>query len=213
MPESLKQADREFLQSLMGLESATIAQLCDSQGVTTNAIRIRLTGLMSAGLVERTTIRQGRGRPQHEYRVTNKGKREFGDNYSELATVLWQQISHIEDEAVRSQIAAELKKTLINRYGRDIDGIDLSERIQQLQQVLQDYGYQCEVDQQANKVSLTEKCCPYHDLAVEDRSICELEQTVFEQILGVPLELTQRCVDGHSCCRFEHVELTVDSSK
>lgn len=213
MSEPLTPADRSFLNDLLSLETATIAELCNSQGVTTNAVRTRVTKLLAAGLVERTVVRQGRGRPQHEYKVSREGKRLLGNNYSELALVLWKQLNQIENEPLREQIANDLRNTLVERYGQGIDAVDLSERILQLQQIMQSYGYEIELDEEGGKVSLTEKSCPYHDLAIDDRSICELEQSVFEQILGVPLELTHRCVDGDGCCRFEPVELSVEPSR
>lgn len=212
MPETLNESDREFLSELSALGSASIAQLCEAQGVTTNAVRQRLNRLMASGFVERATVRQGRGRPQHDYQVTNAGRRLLSNNYSELALVLWRQIQHIPDEKIRRQIAEDLRKSLITRYGQEINGTTVLARIDQLQRVLQKYGYSVEVERENSQVALTENSCPYHDLAMEDSSICSLEQEVFEQILGVPLQLTQRCVDGHSCCRFEQVELDVPAT-
>ncbi|MCG6156121.1 helix-turn-helix transcriptional regulator [Rubinisphaera margarita] len=211
MLDSIKQSDREFLSHLNELGEATIAQICDAEQVTTNAVRQRLSRLQAAGLIERTAVRHGRGRPQHKYSVTGDGRRLLGDNYYELATVLWRQLTSIPDEQLRSRIADELRRTLVNRYGENVNAADPAERIQQLQQALLKHGFDIQVEQEDDSVCLTEKACPYHDLAVDDRSICDLEQSVFEQILGMPLQLTQRCVDGHSCCRFEPVLLSTDS--
>ena len=49
---------------------------------------------------------------------------------------------------------------------------------------------------------LRENNCPYHDLASRDASICDLEQTVFSEVLGIPMERTQCCRDGDQCCEF-----------
>ena len=49
---------------------------------------------------------------------------------------------------------------------------------------------------------LRENTCPYHDLAAQDASICDLEQTVFAEVLGVPVNRTQCCRDGDRHCEF-----------
>ncbi len=53
-------------------------------------------------------------------------------------------------------------------------------------------------------------CCgrtprPYHELAMKDSSICDLEETVFSEIVGEPIRRSAGCRDGHSCCEFAPV--------
>src|SRR5437660_1626524 len=50
---------------------------------------------------------------------------------------------------------------------------------------------------------LRENNCPYSELADGDRGICELEQEVFQRVLGADVKLSQCCLDGHHCCEFE----------
>ena len=77
----------------------------------------------------------------------------------------------------------------------------------QLREALDREGFDVETDTRTDGDEtlpiLREHHCPYHELAAEDRSICELEQSVFEEVLGVPVTLTQCCHDGHNCCEFE----------
>ena len=205
MTESISQSDREFLQQLQELGAATIPRICEVHGVTTTAVRQRLTRLQAAGLITRETVRAHRGRPHHEYRVTISGKKLLGDNYTELATVLWNQLNELSDVALKRQIVEQVRKALIHKYGRDVDAVDPAERLRQLQQALKEHGFAVEIGQTEQSLVLMERSCPYHDLATQDRSICDLEQQVYGEILGVELQLTQRCVDGHACCRFEAV--------
>lgn len=205
MAESLSQSDREFLRELQGAGPSSIPQLCDLQGVTTTAVRHRLSRLQAAGLVVRESIRTQRGRPHHVYCLTVEGKKLLGDNYTELATILWNQLRRLEDPTTREQVTQLVKQALVEKYGRSVDAVTPAERLVQLQKVLQEHGFHVEAQTSGERLVLTEQNCPYHDLASNDHSICDLEQQVFGQILGVPLQLIHRCVDGHTHCRFEEV--------
>ena len=178
-------------------------ELCGDLGVTATAVRQRLGRLVAAGLVSRREVREGRGRPHHSYSINDRGLRELGDNYSELAAVLWSELRSIPDGEVRRAILSSIQETLASRYSRGVDGRTVPERIEQLRQRLAESGFDVEVDADGRLPILRENNCPYYDLATTDPAICELEQRVFERVLGTPVVLTHRCVDGHHCCEFE----------
>lgn len=198
--------DREFLADLQRGGASTVQQLCDRQGVTATAIRQRLTRLQAMGLISRQTQRQDRGRPSHAYEVTTEGLRQLGDNYRDLAMMLWEEITQIDDVGVRSQLIGRLRERLVRQYGRNVRSTDLPERFRELQGLLQTLGFNVEVHQGDDSgllPILRENTCPYHDLAAQDASICELEQTVFSEVLGVPMSRTSCCRDGDRCCEFK----------
>ncbi len=207
MDPDIANPDRQFLADLHQIGSATVPQLCEMEGVTATAIRQRLLRLQAAGLVSRQSVRASRGRPHHEYQLTNEGQRILGDNYVELATILWEQLSSIDDIQLKRMVMSQLRDTLVKRYGESVEGEGLAIRLSELKGVLSEHGFNVEVGQSGNQWTLMERNCPYHELATQNRSICDLEHEVFEKILGVPLELTQRCVDGHNCCKFETVSV------
>jgi predicted ArsR family transcriptional regulator len=177
--------------------------LCDELGVTATAVRQRLGRLTAAGFVARKEVREGRGRPHHAYSVTEQGLRELGDNYSELAAILWDELRNLPDGRIRRSILDRVQDTLARKYGRGVDGGTVEQRVEQLRRSLAENGFDVEVAMAGRLPVLRENNCPYYDLASADPSICELEQRVFERVLGAPVALTHRCVDGHHCCEFE----------
>ncbi len=199
--------DRRFLAQLHRLGSARIGDLCETGGVTATAVRKRLVRMQDSGWIERATVRSDRGRPHHVYRVTNNGLQQLGDNYDELTALLWQSIQGVADQAVRDQLLARLRTALVERYGQTVTAGAPGERMRQLQQELAGCGYDVEVDERDQEVGqlpiLRENHCPYHELAQGDGLICDLEQSVFEEILGFPIERTQCCRSGDACCEFE----------
>jgi predicted ArsR family transcriptional regulator len=209
MSAAFDAADNAFLTRLNRLGACTVQELCDDLNVTATAVRQRLTRLLSAGLVEREAVPAGRGRPSHVYRITGAGRRHLGDDYGELARLLWREMKQIEDAEIRSRLLSRLRDALVERYGAAPTGTPLGERFQHLQGALARQGFQVDVDERQRGDELLpvlrEHNCPYHDLAAEDSLICHLEQSVFEEVLGTPVALIQCCRDGHSCCEFEPV--------
>lgn len=207
MQAALEQADHDFLVSLQRVQPATVQRLCEELQVTPTAIRQRLVRVQAMGLVDREIIRHGRGRPLHGYCLTDRGVRQLGDDYAELALLLWREIARIDDEAVRGRVMTQVREALIERFGSKVSGNSMVARIQQLCQALAERGLVAEVDDQASLAGqlpiLREHSCPYHELAAEDSTICDLEQSVFAAVLGAPVELSACRLDGHRCCEFQ----------
>lgn len=204
MRTTIDSDDREFLDQLHRIgPAATIQEICAVLGVTATAVRQRLARLQSLDLITRETVRAGRGRPHHAYRLTEAGLRELGDNYADLAMILWRELQNIEQPAVRARLLDGVQRSLVQQYGRDVRGTSLYERVSQLRDALIDRGFDVEVDSSGELPILRENNCPYIELASSDSSICELEHAVFQKVLGAELKLAQCCLDGHSCCEFQ----------
>lgn len=203
----IDQADRRFLAELNRLGPSRISEICEALSVTATAVRNRLARLQEKGCVERTTVRSDRGRPHHVYRPTSSGLRQLGDNYDELTPLLWQEISELKEVTVRKRLMARLRSALVERYRQAVTAPDVEQRVRQLQHELESRGFDVEVgepDAEGKQLPiLRENNCPYHELASRDGSICELEQSVFEEVLGVPISRTHCCREGDSCCEFE----------
>lgn len=210
MQKTLEQSDREFLDRLQRLGRVKIQEICEDLGVTATAVRQRLSRLFGAGYVERELVRSGRGRPHHVYSVTPKGLRELGDNYGDLAQILWRELKNISDTDIRNQVTNRVRDALAARYSGQVRSTSLPVRFRELGAALVEQGYDVEVDYSNNLPILRENNCPYQDLADQDRGICEMEEEVFEQVLGVPVKLAKCCMDGHHCCQFELVQETTD---
>jgi predicted ArsR family transcriptional regulator len=178
-----------------------VQELCAQWGVTATAVRQRLNRLQTLGFVTRTQERIGRGRPHHRYRLSETGLKELGDNYAELAVILFREMQEFPDPAVRTQLRQRVRDALASRF-RTTPAEPLPERLQKFRDELEERGYRVDVDFSRELPVLREHNCPYTDLANEDRGICELEQGVFERVLGVGMKLTRCCQDDQPCCEF-----------
>ena len=205
MKTTIDTKDRQFLSELHRLGGGTIQEICADQGVTATAIRQRLSRLQGQAFISRDAERSGRGRPRFVYHLTDAGHRALGENYSDLAMVLWNAIRNIEDDATRSLLLGNVQDEMSRRYGRNVTGERISERFQELGQELESRGFHVEIDDSGELPILRENNCPYWDLASTDSDICRLEVSVFEKILGTSIELMKCSLDGSNCCEF-HVK-------
>lgn len=202
MKTAIEQSDSQFLNELHRLGPHTVQEICGAVGVTATAVRQRLGRLQEQGFVSRQLVRTGRGRPHHVYEVTDKGLRQLGDNYGDLALILWREIRQIVDPSIRESITARVRESLVARLGQVGEGA-VRERLQRLSSALLERGYDVELGGNPELPILRENNCPYQELAEEDRDICGLEREVFQQALGAEVRLARCCLDGHHCCEFE----------
>ncbi|WP_437202719.1 helix-turn-helix transcriptional regulator [Planctomicrobium sp. SH664] len=207
-------SDRDFLSLLQRAQPAGIQQLCAKTGVTATAVRHRLARLEADGLVTKTVARQSRGRPSHTYSLTEAGVRALGSDHAEIAALLWKEILRIDQTGVRQQVLNGLKESLIERFGSVQEGGSLAGRLQGMCNRLTQLGFDVEYSLEESPGSLPvlrEHNCPYHGLVAEDASFCEMEQSVFTEVLGTPVELSACRLDGHHCCEFHVGETATET--
>lgn len=204
MSASLDSRDREILEHLHRVGGADIQELCDQLGVTRNAVRQRVGRLETMEFVRHEVQSQGRGRPRHIYEITSEGLHSLGENYRELAMVLWQSILSVEDDATRDAILASVRDALAERFRRDLTARGtLDDRLDQLADEMKSSGFHVESDHSDGLHILRECSCPFPMLADVDDTICQVERQVLEQVLGTSVAFRSRCRDGDQCCEFQ----------
>ncbi|HWB09519.1 MAG TPA: MarR family transcriptional regulator [Pirellulales bacterium] len=181
----------------------TIAQLATQTSVTATAVRQRLSRLMAQGLVERQTARAGRGRPSHRYSLSEKARRQVGNNYADLAVLLWDEIRSVKDPEVRRGLFQRLAGAMARFYAGRVNGGTLAARMESLKDLFADRRVPMDVRSDGELPVLTVVDCPYPELAEKDRGICAVEKMMFAELLASPLKLSQCRLEGHPCCQFE----------
>ncbi len=209
---SVQPGDRQFMERLHEMGGGTIQDICRRQGVTATAVRHRLVRLQEAGLISREPEPSKRGRPHHVYRVTRDALREMGENYAELARILWRELRKIEEPEIRERLTSRVESALVDQIRKVSPDAPLDVRLTELAAALRERGFQVESDHSGLLPVLRENNCPYHELASEDPGICELEQAVFRKVLNADVRLTQCCLNGHSCCEFQTAEPALATS-
>lgn len=116
--------DRTLIGFLQKDGAKSVAELSDWMNVTETAIRQRLTRLVAQSLVTRTEVKVSRGRPVHKYSVTKEGRASNGQNFLDLAAVVWEEVKAIDDRQTRSQVMKGIAKRLASKYKDEINRIN-----------------------------------------------------------------------------------------
>ena len=199
-------SDRSLLDLIRRHGPLTVAEMVRHLGVTPTAIRNRLTRLVGSGMVERNSEHGGRGRPKHTYRASVETHKRLGQNYADLAVVLWDEMMRsVPDRKLRRILFGRITDRLADLYRAQLTGDEWEGRLFQLGSILHDRGIEAEVTRvdASTALVLKQHSCPYYELAEVDRAVCAMERRMFEKVLGRALRLSQCRLDGHRSCDFE----------
>lgn len=183
--------------------SATIKELEDLLGITTNAVRQHLQALQADGYIERRQVNSGVGRPHHAYLISAKAHELFACHCDDLALTLLEEVFALEGQERAQVLLGRVGDRLAKRYASSVRGEMLQERVEQLADVLYHRGVLTDINvQDENLIVLHAYNCPYHELAQEHRSICEMDEEVMRKVLGSDVNLSACMMDGHRGCSF-----------
>jgi predicted ArsR family transcriptional regulator len=200
----LSDNDRALVELLMIQSPLEIQDLVDRLGVTATAVRQRLNRLMSAGLIERATASCGRGRPVHQYSLTEQGRTSGGNNLADLAVALWKQVQQIPDSTIRENVVAGTIDRLVTKYSADVTGETASERMASITRLFGDRDLPVRFEQTDDALPVLRVAgCLYPGLSDNGTKICELEQKVLERVVGDDVHLCTCQQQGDKCCSFQ----------
>jgi predicted ArsR family transcriptional regulator len=203
--QDARSSDAAVVELLRKRQSLEIGELAEALGVTATAVRQRLERLTKAGFVERSTVSRPRGRPAQAYRLTESGRKLGGNNFRDLALVLWREIRGVRDPSVRSGLLKRIGGALAGAYRDQVSGKTTADRLQSIARLLQERNICCSVDSSAGDSGLpvlTSHACPYPDLAEEDRGVCAAERLMLQDLLESDVRLAECRLDGGATCRF-----------
>lgn len=195
-------ADADVLDLLADSGPLAISDVMQHFSVTRTAVHQRLLRLMGEGLIHRELVRGRRGRPSYRYLLSPKARNLAGNNFADLASVLWQEVLRREDSTNRQRIVSRIAAALKGLYADAIRGTTLKSRMESLRDLLAKRRVRCDVDTRGDVPTFTLRDCPYPELAELDGTVCQIETMLFSQLLGDEVVLSQCRLDGHACCQF-----------
>ncbi len=201
----------ELLTILQRRGASTIKELEDALGVTATAVRQQIASLMADGYIEAQVERAGRGRPRHVYSLTPKGRALFPRHYDEFTNTLLREILVSEGPEKVQALLGRLSRRMAEQYERQLSGLPPSERAARLSELLNAKGILTEIKFEPDAIFVHEYTCPYYELALENRAICDMEEEMLAHAVQQPVELVKCTLDGHHGCQFR-IETNASSS-
>jgi predicted ArsR family transcriptional regulator len=197
----------EVLKAIQMRGKASIKELATDLGVTRSAIRQHLIRLQARGAIQARKVRKGVGRPYSVYSATPQAHNLFQNDYGELTQLLLQEVASSQGGEALQRLLRRVSDRLADKYRDQVWGQELADRIAAWAELLDKKGVLVEIEQTQDGYVLREFGCPYQNVALENRAVCEMERQVMARLLDSGVRLTQCTLDGHHGCQFTITEI------
>lgn len=191
---------------------ASIKDVAAELDVTTSAVRLHISQLQASGAVRADQVREGVGRPYYVYSVTPQAHSLFYKDYGDLARLLLQEVSETQGSDALQDVLRRVAEKLADMYRGRVQSRELADRIAAWADLLERRGVTVELEMTEDGFVLCEYGCPYQNVALENRAICEMERQVMARLLESGVRLTHCVLDGHRRCQFTICGVTEASS-
>ena len=176
-------------------------------GASRSGVAQQLRALDTAGLVTRTSVRHGVGRPRHLYDITPDAQGLFPSNYDGLATGLLAAILEVGGETLVEDVFAARRRQAEARLRQQMDAslpsdAPLEDRVRELARLQDELGYVAEARVDAAGIRLLEHNCAVLDVARGMPVACRAELELFREVLGVNLVRERHIAAGDRCCEY-----------
>ncbi len=199
----LGESQRALLFGLKRLGEASLAEL-GAAGLARETVRDHLRSLQAVGLVERAGVRrEGRGRPQVLYRLTDRGEELFPQREGELLGELAGFLLADDRREILESFFAERNRSNRERLVRRLDGLAGRERIAELAGAMTEEGFLAEVADGSGGGPRLRLChCPWRHLVEVSRLPCRAELKLVAELLGRDLKRESFMPDGDATCTY-----------
>jgi predicted ArsR family transcriptional regulator len=181
--------------------------IASALGASRSGVAQQLRALDSAGLVARTSVRHGVGRPRHLYDVTPDAQDLFPSNYDGLATGLLAAILEVGGDDLLEDVFAARRRQAETRLRERLDaalpaGAPIEDRVRELARLQDELGYFSEVRVEPDGIRLVEHNCAVLNVARGIPAACRAELDLFRGLLGVNLVRERHIAAGDRCCEY-----------
>lgn len=198
---STREAILNMLRSKGKLSIQAIAKQLDLTGM---AVRRHMHELERQHIVKVEAVVSGKGRPTHQYSLTEAAEQLFPRNYQMLTLDLLQELS--EDETTKPFIEKMFqgrKQKLYARYASKMDDFTLAERVLELTNIQTAAGYMAEATNDEEHYYIAEYNCPIKGVADQYQHACQCELELFAELLQAQVERTECITNGEKRCLYK----------
>jgi len=199
--EPARSRDRILDLLLRSEEPTGVHAVSAALGVSRNAAHQHIVALERAGLIERAAVIRTRGRPSQGYQLSPAGRATFPRQYALLARQMLGELArHLGPEELRAtlqRIGLSLADSLRSEMGSDPE-----ENVRRIAGLMRELGYESHaVDGEAG-TEIEAHNCVFHDLAMADPAICEVDLALLRSLSGKAVEHRRCMARGERSCRF-----------
>lgn len=199
--EPTRSRDRILDLLLRSEEPLPIPVLAAELGISRNAAHQLVGALEREGLIERASAIRTRGRPSQGFRLSSAGKATFPRQYAVLAKQLLEELSRTLGPDELRGAMVRIGATLAENLGSNVDA-NSDEAIAPIAKLMRELGYESKTVEGPEGPEIEAHNCVFHDLAIADPTICEVDLSLLRSLSGRSVEHRRCMARGERSCRF-----------
>ena len=188
---------RHLLYSDDGL---TLDQLANLLEISRNAVTQHITALEKLDCIVSRILPSAGGRPSRAYTLTNTGMAMFPKQYALFSTALLKAISSNVKDAELTKLFTTIGQDLAIPFKERVKNSD--NKMEEVRKIMEELGYETRPSTLGVSTEIIAKNCVFHDLAVENSAVCELDRSLISSLLESKIEQQECMVKGGQSCRF-----------
>lgn len=189
--------------------SATVDQIAQELDLSSATIRRHLDILRGDRLVSHEQVRRKAGRPEFDYFLTEEGYESGYRDYQKLLTLLLDEVASLVPADLEGKGGEELLQYIIARISEQVSSPYLEPgqssqeaRLAKLEKALTDRGFSPEITQEDTQVLIRLCNCPFRASALGQKLVCDFDQKLIADILGVEPVRQYTIHDGENACCY-----------
>ena len=191
-----------ILKTLRARGSCTVKDLADAAGISPVSVRHHLSSLQADDLIEAEEVRHGVGRPRHVFSLTEGGYELFPTRYYRLTNRLLGELKEALPNQSEETLLSGVADSMAEDYAGQLDGLPLEKRLARLVELLNEEGFNADIERQGDDVILRELSCPYFHVGQSHPEVCMIDQAFIARALSLPVERVRCLLDGDAHCAF-----------
>jgi predicted ArsR family transcriptional regulator len=198
--EAGRSRDRILELLLRSEEPLGVQALAAALGVSRNAAHQLVAALEREGLVERAATIRTRGRPSQGFRLSTAGRATFPRQYALLASPLLAELSrHLPPDRLH-----ETMERIGSSLAATLPAVDAAspDSIAKIAALMRNLGYESKAVEGAEGPEIEAHNCVFHDLAMAEPAICEVDLSLLRALSGKTVEHRRCMARGEGSCRF-----------
>lgn len=197
--EPARSRDRILELLLRSEEPLGVQALAAALGVSRNAAHQHVVALEREGLIERASAIRTKGRPSQGFRLSAAGRATFPRQYALLSKQLLAELSRRLGPAELRDAMRRIGETLADSLAPQVDA---AEPVPSIAALMRELGYESKAVDGAEGLEIEAHNCVFHDLAIADQTICEVDLALLRSLSGRQVEHRRCMARGERSCRF-----------
>ncbi len=193
-----------ILETLLARQRCTINELAEVVGINPISVRHHIIKLQAERLVGADEERHGVGRPRHVYYLTQAGQERFPTRYLNLTNRLLERLKEELPEETIDKLFSQMGEDIATTYAENkgLGTLSLEERLQNLQVLLEQEGFNVEWKLEGDEYHIREMNCPYYHIGQNHPEVCVVDQALISKALAVPVQKVKCILHGDSTCTY-----------